>query len=81
MRFIDSFADQVIASVESVSIEFTYKMMLEGKLSSATKNNYLPILEERIALIEAGKLKGVYCFEPELVDESTFWGEESGASG
>lgn len=81
MRFIASFADQVIASVESVSIEFTYKTLLEGRLSSATKNRYLLDIEERRALIESGRLKGYYCLEPEFVDESEFWGEGRGIEG
>lgn len=81
MRFIASFADQVIASVESVSIEFTYNGMLEGRLSRATKHSYLPDIEERMALIEAGRLKGFYCLEPELMDESEFWGKDSGREG
>lgn len=81
MRFIASFADQVIASVESVSIEFTYIGVLEGRLSYGTKYHYLPEIEERRALIEAGRLKGFYCLEPELMDESEFWGKDSGIEG
>ena len=79
MRFIASFADQVIASVKSVSISDTYRGLLEGSLSSSTKNHYMPEIEERIALIETGRLKGIYCFEPELMDESEFWGKDSRA--
>ena len=81
MRFIVSFADQAIASVESVSLAFTYIGALEGSLSSATQRHYLPEIEERIALIEAGKLKGYYCFEPELIDENEFWGDVSRERG
>ena len=81
MRFIASFADQVIASVESVSISDTYIGLLEGSLSSSTTNHYLPEIEERIASIEVGRLKGCYCFEPELMDESEFWGKDSGTEG
>lgn len=81
MRFIASFADQVVASVESVFISFTYIGVLEGRLSHGTKYHYLPEIEERRALIEAGRLKGAYCFEPELMDESEFWGKDSGIEG
>ena len=81
MRFIASFADQVIASVESVSISFTYIGLLEGRLSSATKFHHIPEIEERMALIESGRLKGFYCFEPEMMDESEFWGEDSRIEG
>lgn len=81
MKFIASFADQVVAIVESVSISFTYMGSLEGRLSSITANRYMPEIEERRALIEAGRLKGFYCFAPELMDESEFWGKDSGIEG
>lgn len=81
MRFIASFADQVIASVESVSIAFTYIGVLEGRLSRATTFHYLPEIEERKALIESGRLKGFFCFDPELMDESEFWGKDCGIDG
>lgn len=81
MRFIASFADQVIASVESVSISFTYIGVLNGRLSHSTEYHFMPEIEERRALIEAGLLKGFYCFEPELMDESEFWGKDSGIEG
>lgn len=81
MRFIASFADQVIASVEGVSIEFTYIGVLEGRLSYGTKYHYLPEIEERRALIESGRLKGFDCFEPELMNENEFWGEGCGIEG
>ena len=81
MRFIASFADQVIASVESVSIEFTYIGVLEGRLSYGTKYHYLPEIKKRRALIKAGRLKGFYCLKPELMDESEFWGKDSGIKG
>lgn len=73
MRFIASFADQIIASVESVCVEFTYNGLHEGSLASATKHHYMPAIEERRSLIEAGRLKGFYCFEPELMNEKEFW--------
>lgn len=81
MRFIASFADQVIASVESVSVSLTYAGFLEGKLSRITAFHFLPAIEERKALIVSGKLKGFYCFDPELMDESEFWGKDSGMEG
>ena len=81
MKFIASFADQVVASVESVSISFTYIGSFEGRLSSITANRYMPEIEERRALIEAGRLKGFYCFPPELMDESEFGGKDSGIEG
>lgn len=74
MRFIASFADRVVAKVESINIEFTYKGLIEGWLSAGTRH-YLAGIEERIALIEAGRLKGFYCFEPELMDEKEYYGD------
>lgn len=74
MRFIASFADRVVANVESINIEFTYKGLIEGWLSAGTRY-YMAEIEERIALIEAGRLKGFYCFEPELMDEKEYYGD------
>lgn len=81
MRFIASFADQIIASVESVCVESTYSGLLEGSLSSATKHHYMPAIEERRSLIEAGRLKGFYCFEPELMNEREFWDSDNRIEG
>ena len=74
MKFIASFADQVIASVESVSISYTYSGLLEGSPCAVTEDLYLPAIEERRDLIEAGKLKGFYCLEPELISLKEFQG-------
>ena len=74
MRFIASFADRVIATVERVNIGFSYVGLIEGRLSSATRH-YKAEIEERIALIEAGRLKGFYCFDPELMDEKEYYGD------
>ena len=81
MRFIASFADQIVASVESVCVEFTYNGLLEGSLASATKHYYMPAIEERRSLIEAGRLKGFYCFEPELMNEREFWESDKRIEG
>ena len=81
MRFIASFADKVIANVESISISFTYIGLLEGRRSSITAYRYMPEIEERRAQIKSGRLKGFYCFAPELMDESEFWGKDSGVEG
>ena len=74
MRFIASFKDGVIASVEGVNTCFTYSGLIEGRLSGATRH-YMRKIEERIALIEAGRLKGIFCFEPELMDEKAYYRE------
>ena len=74
MKFIASFADRVIANVERVEISFTYTGLLEGTLSAGTRY-YMAGIEERIALIEAGRLKGYYCFEPEMMDEQEYYGD------
>lgn len=74
MRFIASFKDGVIASVEGVNTCFTYSGLIEGRLSGATRH-YMSKIEERIALIEAGRLKGIFCFEPELMDEKEYYGD------
>ena len=81
MRFIASFADQIIASVESVCVEFSYSGLLEGSLASATNHHYMPAIEERRDLIEAGRLKGFYCFEPELMNEREFWESDNRIDG
>ena len=74
MRFIASFKDSVIATVESVNICFTYSGLIEGRLSGATRH-YIHEIKERRALIGAGKLKGFYCFEPEMMDEEEYYGD------
>ena len=74
MRFIASFKDGVIASVEGVNTCFTYSGLIEGRLSGATRH-YMHEIKERRALIEAGKLKGFYCFEPEMMDEKEYYGD------
>ena len=74
MRFIASFKDGVIASVEGVNTCFTYSGLIEGRLSGATRR-YMHEIEERRALIEAGVLKGYYCFDPEMMDEKEYYGD------
>lgn len=74
MRFIASFKDGVTASVEGVNICFTYSGLIEGRLSGATRH-YTREIEERRALIEAGGLKGYYCFDPEMMDEKEYYGD------
>lgn len=74
MRFIASFKDGVTAIVEGVNTCFTYSGLIEGWLSGATRH-YMRKIKERRALIEAGKLKGFYCFEPEMMDEKEYYGD------
>ena len=80
MRFIASFADSVIASVESVSISFTYASLLEGSLEAFSRSEMAGI-EEHMALIEAGILVGYYCFEPVFMEEKEFWDYQSRRPG
>ena len=63
------FSDGVPAAVYAVSITNTYAGVIEMKCFSAGTSHFLAEYEERRDLIEAGRLKGYYCFEPELVDE------------
>ena len=63
------FSDGVIANVRSVEIRDTYEGVIECSCLSAGTRHYLADYEERRDLIEAGRLKGFYCFEPELIDE------------
>ena len=63
-----AFADGVKGAVMSVSIRNTYEGLLEGRPSGGTEI-YMERIQERRALIECGKLKGFYCFEPELTDD------------
>lgn len=72
MRFTATFADGVVARIERVIVSFTYNCLLEGSLSSYTRHE-MSRMEERQALIESGRLKGFYCFDPELMDEREFW--------
>ena len=68
-RFHVEFADGIAADVKDVNISYTYERVLECRCLSALTDYYMEEYEERRDLIEAGRLKGFYCFEPELVDE------------
>ena len=68
-RFKVEFSDGVAADVKSVSISYTFENVIEAVCFSAATPHYLERYEERRGLIEAGRLKGHYCFEPELIDE------------
>ena len=68
-RFPVKFADGIAADVKGVNISYTYERVLECRCFSALTDHYMAEYEERRDLIEAGRLKGFYCFEPELVDE------------
>lgn len=68
-RFKVKFADGVAADVKSVTISYTFENVLEAVCFSAATPRYLKYYEEMRDLIEAGRLKGHYCFEPKLVDE------------
>lgn len=74
MKFIASFKDGVIASVEGVNTSFTYSNLIEGRLSGATRY-HMARIKERMAQIEAGILKGFYCFEPDFMDEKEYYGD------
>ena len=65
--FKASYSDRVSAHVESISVEYTYEGFIEGSLSAITEEIILPEIKERRKQIETGQLKGVYCFEPELM--------------
>ena len=65
--FKASYNDRVSAEVESISVEYTYEGFIEGSLSAITEEIILPKIKERRKQIETGQLKGVYCFEPELM--------------
>ena len=68
-RFRVKLADGRTADVMSVGISYTFESVLEARYFSAVTDRYLSLYEERRDLFEAGKLKGFYCFEPELIDE------------
>ena len=63
------YSDGIIARVRSVSITYTYEGVIECSCLSAGTGHFMADYEERRDLIEAGRLKGYYCFEPELIDE------------
>ena len=69
MGFVLKLADGRSAEVRSVGISYTFEGVLEACCFSAGTDHYRSLYEERRDLIEAGKLKGFYCFEPELIDE------------
>lgn len=70
--FYVTFADKrLYVAVTKVQVSSTYEGGLEGSYVGATEC-YLPELEERRALIESGRLKGYYCFEPDLIDDIVF---------
>ena len=68
-RFTVKLADGRTANVMGVGLSYTFECVLEARCFSAGTGHYLSLYEERRDLIEAGKLKGFYCFEPELIDE------------
>lgn len=68
-KFKVTFSDGIPAAVYAVSITHTYAGVIEMSCLSAGTRHYLAEYEERRDLIEAGRLKGHYCFEPELIDE------------
>lgn len=68
-KFKVKFTDGVQAAVDAVSITHTYAGVIGMSCFSAGTSHYLEEYEERRDLIESGRLKGYYCFEPELVDE------------
>lgn len=72
MRFIASFADRVNARVESVTISYTYSGLIEGYYSGGTRH-FMKRLKKRMEQIKSGEILGVYCFEPELVDEEEYY--------
>ena len=68
-QFTTKFADGVSADVYAVGITHTFAGVIEACCFSAGTSHYMAEYEERRDLIEAGRLKGYYCFEPELIDE------------
>ena len=68
-NFHVEFADGIAADVKNVNISYTYEWVLECRGFSSLTDHYMAEYEERRDLIEAGRLKGYYRFEPELVDE------------
>ena len=52
-----------------VGISYTFENVLEASCFSAGTDYDLSLYEERRDQIETGRLKGFYCFEPELIDE------------
>ena len=68
-NFTVIFADGVTGYVSAVKVTDTYEGYLELSSFSAVTHHFLSEHEERKALIESGRLKGYYRFEPELLDE------------
>ena len=66
------FADQVRAEVVDITLSNTYEGMLGGRRSGGT-GSLLEDLKERQEQIRTGNLKGLYCFDAELVDD--VWNE------
>lgn len=66
-----TFADGVSAKLKEFGMKNTYEGLIEGHFSGGT-DFYMAENDERIALIESGRLKGYYRFEPELVDDVKF---------
>ena len=62
------FADEVRAEVVDITLSNVYDGLLEGWRSGGT-GHLLEDLKERQEQIRSGKLKGVYCFDVELVDD------------
>lgn len=66
------------ADVMNISISYTYENVIEARCFSVCTDDYYSRYEERRDLIESGRLKGFFCFEPELISEYKYdikWGK------
>jgi hypothetical protein len=66
--FAVSFADQVRAEVVDITLSNTYEGMQGGRRSGGTACE-LELLKEKQEQIRTGNLKGIFCFDAELVDD------------
>lgn len=72
-------SDGTEADVMNIGITYTYENVIEASCFSVCTNDYYARYEERRDLIETGRLKGFFCFEPELTNEYKYgikWGED-----
>lgn len=71
-----SFADGVKAEVNEIKLRNTDANNIEGapgRKAKLTELIELPRILQRIEEIKSGKIKGRYCLEPELIEETEYW--------
>ena len=70
------FSDGVIAWVLEARIKDHYSGVIEaspGTIAQTSFQHGIPAIHRRIDDIKAGRIKGHYCLEPALMEETEYW--------